>query len=97
MSDNPKRSVPDWRTTMPLAHASPRCGARTRAGTACKAPAMPAGRCRMHGGASPGAPRGEGNGMFRHGLRSIDAIERRRKMTAELRAIRRSLQELART
>jgi len=51
----------------------------------------------MHGVASPGAPRGEGNGMFRHGLRSIDAIERRRKMTAELRAIRRSLQELART
>jgi hypothetical protein len=91
MSDNPTRSVPDWRLTMPLAHAAPRCGARTRAGTACKAPAMPAGRCRMHGGASPGAPRGEGHGMWRHGLRSIEAIERRREMTAEMRRIRREI------
>ena len=46
---------------------------------------MPNGKCWMHGGASPGAPRGEGNAMFRHGLRSTEAIERRRKMTAEIR------------
>jgi hypothetical protein len=51
---NPARSVPDWRVTMPLAHASPRCGARTRSGAACKGPAMHNGRCRMHGGASTG-------------------------------------------
>ena len=36
---------------------SPRCGAKTRRGTPCRAPAMPNGRCRMHGGSSPGAPR----------------------------------------
>jgi hypothetical protein len=53
------------------------------------------GRCRMHGGASPGAPRGEGHGMWRHGLRSIEAIERRRKMTAEMRRIRSEIRELA--
>ena len=33
---------------------APRCGARTRAGHPCRAPAMKNGRCRMHGGASTG-------------------------------------------
>ncbi|MFL5137021.1 MAG: HGGxSTG domain-containing protein, partial [Microvirga sp.] len=33
-------------------HLSPRCGARTRSGNACRAPGMPNGRCRMHGGLS---------------------------------------------
>ena len=31
-----------------------RCGAKTRRKTACQAPAMPNGRCRMHGGLSTG-------------------------------------------
>jgi hypothetical protein len=57
---NPVRSVPDWRITIPLAHASPRCGAHTRTGMACKGPAMPNGRCRMHGGASTGPRTPEG-------------------------------------
>jgi hypothetical protein len=52
---------------------------------------MENGRCRLHGGASPGAPRGEGHGMWRHGLRSIEVIERRRTMTAEMRKIRREI------
>ena len=35
--------------------SSPRCGARTRAGTACLGPALKGKRrCRMHGGASSG-------------------------------------------
>src|SRR3954469_8729924 len=43
----------------PIAHApEPRCGARTRSRRSCQAPAMPNGRCRMHGGTSPGAPKG---------------------------------------
>ncbi|MGE0416365.1 MAG: HGGxSTG domain-containing protein [Acetobacteraceae bacterium] len=33
----------------------PRCGARTRAGTPCRQPAMRNGRCRLHGGLSTGA------------------------------------------
>lgn len=37
-------------------HLSPRCGARTRSENRCRSPAMPNGRCRMHGGLSPGAP-----------------------------------------
>ena len=59
-------------------HKSPRCGARTRAGHPCKSPAVRDrnGRCRMHG-AYAGAPRGERNGMFRHGRRTIEAQEAR--------------------
>ncbi len=34
--------------------ASPRCGAHTRAGCPCRQPAMPNGRCRLHGGRSTG-------------------------------------------
>jgi hypothetical protein len=33
---------------------APRCGACTRAGTACRQPAMKNGRCRFHGGKSTG-------------------------------------------
>ena len=40
-------------------NAAPRCGAQTRSGCACRAPAMKNGRCRMHGGASTG-PSAEG-------------------------------------
>ena len=43
-------------------HLSPRCGAKTRSGSPCRSPAMPNGRYRMHGGRSPGAPRGKANG-----------------------------------
>jgi hypothetical protein len=60
MSDNPARRLPDWRVTMPLAQACPRCGARTRSGARCKGPAMPNRRCRMHGGASTGPRTPEG-------------------------------------
>lgn len=31
-----------------------KCGAKTRTGAACRGHAMPNGRCRMHGGGSPG-------------------------------------------
>jgi hypothetical protein len=33
--------------------------------------------------------------MWKHGLRSTEAIERRRKMTAEMRRIRSEMRELA--
>ncbi len=50
--------------------AAPRCGARTRGGTACRSPAVRgAARCRMHGGRGSGAPRGNRN-AWKHGGRS---------------------------
>ncbi|WP_395001544.1 HGGxSTG domain-containing protein [Sphingomonas sp.] len=48
---------------------APRCLARTRRGTECQSPAMPNGRCRLHGGLSTGPPRGNRN-AYKHGLRS---------------------------
>jgi hypothetical protein len=56
-----------------------RCGAKTRGGTACRCPAMRGRRrCRIHGGMSPGAPRGERNGNFEHGLWTCEAVQDRR-------------------
>ena len=39
---------------------APRCGAKTRRGNGCQVPAMPNGRCRMHGGTSTGPRTAEG-------------------------------------
>ncbi len=95
-SDNPMRSVPDWRRTMPLAHACARCGARTRSGAPCLGPAVAGSeRCRMHGGGkSSGAPIGPANGQWRHGLRSAETVGRRRLAAAEGRELRRLIAEL---
>ena len=58
---------------------APPCGALTRAGRACQRPAIRGRtRCRLHGGLSPGAPRGRKNGNFRNGNWTADAIEERR-------------------
>jgi hypothetical protein len=46
---------------------------RHRGKSQCRSPAMPNGRCRMHGGPSPGAPRGNKN-AYKHGLYSAKAI-----------------------
>jgi hypothetical protein len=90
-SDNPMHA-PSWGRNLALAYACIRCGARTRRGTPCKGPAVTgSARCRMHGGASPGAPSGQGNGMWKHGLRSAEAIKRRRAMTTTMRMIRQAL------
>ena len=51
---------------MPM-HLSTRCGARTRSANPCRSPAMPNGRCRMHGGTAPGAPAGNRR-AYKHGL-----------------------------
>jgi hypothetical protein len=56
-----------------------RCRAMTRAGTPCQRPALRGRkRCRLHGGLSPGAPRGFKNGNFRNGSWTADAIEERK-------------------
>lgn len=61
------------RNTGPMC-ASPRCGARTRKGTPCRAPAVTGkARCRMHGGAAgSGAPRGNRNAL-KHGQYTAEA------------------------
>ena len=69
----------DLETRLKNLRQAPRCGARTRTGTACQRPAIRGRkRCRLHGGLSPGAPRGVKNGNFRNGNWTNDAVEERR-------------------
>jgi len=42
----------------------------------------------MHGGSNPGAPHGDGNGIFRHGGDTIEAIALRRDASALLDKLR---------
>jgi hypothetical protein len=48
---------------------------------------MPNGRCRLHGGTSPGAPKGNRN-AFKHGRYGAEAIANRREVAALLRAMK---------
>jgi uncharacterized protein YjcR len=49
---------------------------------------MPNGRCRMHGGMSPGAPKGNKN-AFKHGRYTAEAIATRQiaKLLRDARAL----------
>jgi hypothetical protein len=55
-----------------------RCGARTRDGGTCEYQPMQNGKCRIHGGLSPGAPRGAANGNYRDGTWTREAVEERK-------------------
>jgi hypothetical protein len=73
---------------------SPRCGAKTRKGTACQAPAV-AGkkRCRMHGGAKgSGAPKGNQNAL-KHGLYTGEAKALNKHVRDLLRQGRKVIEE----
>ena len=48
---------------------------------------MPNGRCRMHGGKSPGAPKGNKN-AFKDGRYTAEAVANRREIAELLRAIK---------
>ena len=63
------------RNTGPM-RTSPRCGAKTRKGTPCQAPAVAGkARCRMHGGAKgSGAPVGNQNAL-KHGAYTRESLE----------------------
>jgi glucans biosynthesis protein len=57
----------------------PKALEKTRAGAACQGrPVAGRKRCRLHGGLSPGAPRGSRNGNYRRGDWTTEAIEERR-------------------
>jgi hypothetical protein len=84
--DRAKSEEQPMQSKLPM-HLGPRCGARTRSGNPCQSPAMPNGRCRLHGGPSPGAPAGNRN-AFRHGRYSAKAIANRREVAALIRAMR---------
>jgi hypothetical protein len=48
---------------------------------------MTNGRCRMHGGTNPGAPKGNKN-AFKQGLYGAEAVAQRREFSSMLRDMR---------
>jgi hypothetical protein len=65
---------------------TPRCGAKRRNGLPCQKPrAKGRGRCRLHGGSTgSGAPKGEANGRYSHGLLTAEAAEERTALSTIL-------------
>jgi hypothetical protein len=102
MTENPKQdpmSAAIWSRNLALAHACPRCGARTRAGLPCKAPAMRNGRCYRHGGPSTGPRTPEGlqrivKARTVHGAYGAEMQELRRLMRALRKEQRRLLEQV---
>jgi len=84
---------------------APRCGAKTRQKTSCRAPAMSNGRCRMHGGKSTGPKTPEGRkkcemAKYRHGNFSKWMMNNRseyRRITREARAMIEKMKEKAKS
>jgi hypothetical protein len=48
---------------------------------------MPNGRCRLHGGLSPGAPKGNQN-AWKHGRYTAEAVASRREVATLIRTMR---------
>jgi len=73
---------------------SPRCGARTRTGAACRAPAVrDKRRCRKHGGGKgSGGQRGNANAL-QHGAYSADMRAQRRAVMDYVRACNRAMKD----
>jgi hypothetical protein len=70
---------------------APHCGAKTRAGGSCRRPALHGRRrCRLHGGLSPGAPRGSKNGNYKTGDWTAEAIEERKWLRFLVRSLTKS-------
>ena len=75
--------------------SSRRCGAKTRSGRPCMAPAVRGKkRCRMHGGApGSGAPKGNQNAR-KHGRFTREAFEERRRLRDLLSRSRALIQQM---
>jgi hypothetical protein len=84
--DRANQRINPMQSKLPM-HLSRRCGARSRRGSQCQSPAMPNGRCRMHGGKSPGAPKRNKNAL-KHGRYTAEAIANRREIGTLLRAMK---------
>lgn len=60
------------------------CGAKTRSGSPCQSKAMANGRCRMHGGKSTGAPKGNKNNLKAGGIYSQFLTDEERVISTEM-------------
>jgi hypothetical protein len=93
MKNTNKPHVPTWVKGLSYANEAPRCGAKTRRKTSCLSPAMPNGRCRLHGGKSTGPNTKEGlersrKANWKHGRRSAESLRQRSQSVAVREQIR---------
>jgi hypothetical protein len=77
-----------------------RCGAKNRRGTPCQCPAMPSGRCRLHGGLSTGPRTREGlermrRAVTKHGGYSQATKRAREAVRMLIKQARESLKKAA--
>jgi hypothetical protein len=80
---HPAKTNMNWKKALDTANSAKRCGAKTRSTHPCKSPAMPNGRCRMHGGKSTGAPCGAAHGRYKHG-RCTNEVKQKKRETLQL-------------
>ncbi len=74
---------------------SPRCGARTRSGAACRAPAVAGkARCRKHGGAAGSGGQAGNQNARKDGFYSAAEKARRRQIMDFVRDCNRALEEI---
>lgn len=92
--ERPPGAQPDAAAIARL-QASPRCGARTRAGEPCRAPAVSGkARCRRHGGAAGAGAKPGNRNARKHGLYAAAHKARRKRVMDLVRAGNRLLQEI---
>jgi hypothetical protein len=92
--ERPRGARPDAAAVARLL-ASQRCGARTRAGEPCRAPAVSGkARCRRHGGAAGVGGKSGNRNARRHGLYTAEHKARRRQVMDLVRAGNRLLREI---
>ena len=73
-----------------------RCGAKTRAGTSCRAPAVSGKkRCRMHGGAAGSGARKGNQNALKHGLYTRQMLEERAELQELMREANATLKEIS--
>lgn len=107
MSDDPingqgdSKETPDWSSLVERGRATRfgeawcgrRCGAKTRAGSPCKRPAIAGkGRCRLHGGRSTGPRSADGRARIaeanlKHGQRTNSKLAENRERSQAHREI----------
>lgn len=76
-----------------------RCGAKTRKGSPCQAPAMKNGRCRLHGGKSTGPKTPAGierirQAHLKHGMYTKEALAEKKQFSSLLKKLRDSTKEV---
>lgn len=90
-----RRAGTHRRNVGPMGH-SLRCGAKTRAGSACRAPAVSGKkRCRMHGGAAGSGARKGNRNALKHGLYTREMLEERAELMQLMQEARATLDELS--